>query len=1020
MGNNSSIPERIQQNKHALSNSNEFEEDDEVKNQENSITAEYVFHETDKIQSLPPVDEPIRIINNPTYLSPELIKENREKLNNENIQKFEPIYDQAIKLISNQKDIVIDEYDFNTLISLIVTLTEDHNILIISPNSLIGKIYENFNETSSEIGIITDNLTKTQKSNIVDIVFLNTIDLNQYRFFILVIDESISMQLIKNTIKIISSKEMQVIIYRVFPSNGYADDVILEEISNIPEHLIAMQTKYSNCSIVSNIDFNNCINLTFNSIDEANKLIKTSAYRQGFEISVRDSLQNKENRIRFQCKCSKRKNPDESCPFFVYLKYSKKTGNYYIKKCDPQHNHRLNPELTQYKLLTSKQIRLILSLKRNKMPIVEINKTLNDIYDLNINITNRHIRKMKRKGKLDIDKLETTELEENTIKKGGIVRIKEDLDDKGRKRRTAILVIDEDEYKNLLSPQGNPIFIDGTAVPNRLNWELTLITLVDRNLGIQPGGSLFSAYTNKETFDWFLNEFIQLIKGRTEVTLITDEDLAISSSIISQNNDADESQPRIIHVLCAWHKTMNFEKKLTKCNFNDDDKEAIKLLWKRICYSPKKEVVISCIDEIKKYDCYKLNHYLEKHVVPLLSKFSRAFIPVFTAGYNVTSLSESANSMLKRNLTSAYYTLYEIKDMIRRSYFQKNIVTHERLIASQRGGSFLDEKFGLTVAPNIEEKLILSLLKSFRLQECDENKYIDPYYPDEIFEIDIKGELPICECGKVKYSGLPCSHLMKWSLDHKINPMLQISERYLDYSPSYTEISDYNDVTGNVWKDLITNRYKNIRINMRDSQPRLKDSLLRTNPAANILATPPENNKTQIIRYNEIISYAKDLAKIASKSEDSTTHAINNLKSMINELTVTQANDDDDAPYDAVSIKKGRRPKKKRIKPSFEKSIKRKCKICEKLGYDSNHLIGLCKYYEKLKAIAKELKLDKDDGGKKCTLCKCSGHYSRNCPALKKLIEEIVRREEARKIDEDEFFQEQNQAIIDKQSLNIQ
>ena len=38
--------------------------------------------------------------------------------------------------------------------------------------------------------------------------------------------------------------------------------------------------------------------------------------------------------------------------------------------------------------------------------------------------------------------------------------------------------------------------------------------------------------------------------------------------------------------------------------------------------------------------------------------------------------------------------------------------------------------------------------------------------------------------------------------------ILQISGKYLNYSPSYTEISDYNNTIGNVWKALIINRDK--------------------------------------------------------------------------------------------------------------------------------------------------------------------------------------------------------------------
>ena len=302
------------------------------------------------------------------------------------------------------------------------------------------------------------------------------------------------------------------------------------------------------------------------------------------------------------------------------------------------------------------------------MPVIEINKVLNDIYDLDINLTTNQIRKICTKEKKNINKFETTELEEETKKKGGIVKIKKEHDENGKIRRTAILCIDDDEYHNLISTYGNPMFIDGTAVPNRLNWELTMITLVDKYLGIQPGGAMFSLNSNKETFDWFLKKIMKLIKQRDKVTIISDEDHAICSSIKTFNSRGF-NQVKITHVLCAWHKEQNFYKKLAKCGFDDEQMEHIKYLWKRICNSPKKSVVLECINEMKQYDNHKLTHYIDKHIIPILNNFARAFIPEFTAGYNVSSLAESANSLLKRNLTASYFTLNEIKDTIRRAPF---------------------------------------------------------------------------------------------------------------------------------------------------------------------------------------------------------------------------------------------------------------------------------------------------------------------------------------------------------------
>lgn len=211
MGNNSSIPERIEQNKQFLPDDENNEEGFNSKTDENEekheIAADYIFTETENLKSLPPLDHPIKVINNPLFTNPDILKQHKEKLNNDNIQKLETIHDQVINILSDKSDIIIDEYDFNTLISLIITLTENSNILIISPNSHIGQIYEYFNDTSSNIGLITNNLTKTENSNIIDILLLDTIKLDQYHFFIFMIDENIPKLLIEQSLQLISSKK---------------------------------------------------------------------------------------------------------------------------------------------------------------------------------------------------------------------------------------------------------------------------------------------------------------------------------------------------------------------------------------------------------------------------------------------------------------------------------------------------------------------------------------------------------------------------------------------------------------------------------------------------------------------------------------------------------------------------------------------------------------------------------------------------------------------------------------------
>ena len=398
--------------------------------------------------------------------------------------------------------------------------------------------------------------------------------MNLYNIIILVINEQVPEEIIHEIVQICSQINKKMIVYRLFPSHGYADQIFIDEFRENTKYFIGTKRRTSNFVMnnYSEIDFDDCIGIYFQTLEDAYQIIKTSALKQGFEIKLRDGLTTEQRRVRILCKCSKRCSDDkeESCPFSIYLKHCIKENKYYIKQCNSNHNHPMSIQSTQWQLLSAKQIRLVLSLKRNKVPIIEINKILNDIYGLNINLTNNQIRKLKRNGQMNVDSLETTELENATKQNNGYVKIKKDYDDNGNLIRTAILCIDKDELDNLLSDKGNPLFIDGTVVPNRLHWELTLITLVDQNLNIQPGGLMFSLDSTKETFDWFMKKLMKILKEhKKNITIITDEDLAISSSIDSFNL-LNQSNFKISHIICAWHKTANFEKKLNKCNLDDE------------------------------------------------------------------------------------------------------------------------------------------------------------------------------------------------------------------------------------------------------------------------------------------------------------------------------------------------------------------------------------------------------------------------------------------------------------------
>ena len=120
---------------------------------------------------------------------------------------------------------------------------------------------------------------------------------------------------------------------------------------------------------------------------------------------------------------------------------------------------------------------------------------------------------------------------------------------------------------------------------------------------------------------------------------------------------------------------------------------------------------------------------------------------------------------------------------------------------------------------------------------------------------------------------------------------------------------------------------------MREYQPLLKQLLSQTVKKKNILPNLPDPKSTQIVRYSQILSYAKDLAKHASQSEEETQNVIQKLKKMVDEIAIIEQPEQkgNKIVYELRAKKKGR-PKKSRIKPSFENSTRRKCKICQKFS----------------------------------------------------------------------------------------
>lgn len=80
-----------------------------------------------------------------------------------------------------------------------------------------------------------------------------------------------------------------------------------------------------------------------------------------------------------------------------------------------------------------------------------------------------------------------------------------------------------------------------------------------------------------------------------------------------------------------------------------------------ICYSHNKDEVDRVIQFLLKHCSPGLAKYLNQNVIPILNKFTPAYIIVFCLGKNVSPVGESANSLIKSTISSRYYRLVQIK-----------------------------------------------------------------------------------------------------------------------------------------------------------------------------------------------------------------------------------------------------------------------------------------------------------------------------------------------------------------------
>ena len=900
--------------------------------------------------------------------------------------------------ISESKNVIVIEQVDNTihcLIDYVLSYENNGKFVFIIAEKKIGNLLEK--HADQRITIVTSNSSlESTDEKVIVISAESAQNFNINTFDMIIIydeDNQISNSIIKNNINFQGN-------YIIFTK--IQNETILNQIKDQiqPCCLLYNDDDENSEKKQNEIDFNHCVGLKFDSLDELYSCIAYSAAKLGFKIIARDGTTGNKSPVRFNCERSSRKKDEKylttkktHCSW--ELRASKQNFQWVIYKCNNVHTgHDLDPTMTSHLLLTIKQIQFIKTLKKNGSSNKAISRIFNDIYDENVTFTWRQIRSINKKKDSELFNLQTSELIHYIDNLGGIW-----FDKKGeinKNERVALLTFTKSDIINL-QDYGDVIFIDGTNVPNKLSWQCYPITVVDKKLSLQCGGVLFTALATHDIFEWFISYLSQLMESdkinRHIKTMISDEDPSFMKAV---NDFNVKNNNHIKNIICHWHKMKNLEKKLNELHLPPEIKENVKLLFNRIARCPKKEVVLLCIKEMKNV-CKELAEYVENHIEPLLPQFSRAFIEDFTLGYNVSSLAESTNYLFKKDLTTQNYTLKEIRIEIIESFRNKNAIQRYKEYYSRKKPCVLKDTYGIKVSEKVKTLLLDSLLKSFRLISKNSNVYIDPNMPDEYYQVNY----PICECQKLKYSGLPCSHIMRYSIENRINPMSLIDKRYLldeeqpklDWTPIMRDLSK---ITGICPKHIDDNSNWMNSLPFSDSENEDLKIQSLSHPVKNL-----KDNKTVMERYNLIMAEAKEVARHASNSEKKTQEVIHMLKNKWNDFNHDNNNSDNEIT-EAKGVKKGR-PKLHPYKSKAKTKTTRKqsyCNVCSFIGLNNFHPQVHCKYASMLYEIAK--KNSGDQKGNKCKICNGFGHRSTNCPNIKILKQKIKRlKEEEEEEDED-------------------
>jgi hypothetical protein len=377
-------------------------------------------------------------------------------------------------------------------------------------------------------------------------------------------------------------------------------------------------------------------------------------------------------------------------------------------------------------------------------------------------LTTSQLAKITRKPHIENFTLESDSLLQLMESLNGYAYIcEEELDDISN--RIAVLTFTQEEYSNI-KKYGDVLFIDSTFLPLNLDWQVLPLTVVTEFKTIECAGILFAAVVTTEVIIWLFTKLCEIPEFHNSFrTLTTDDDqcFLLATNFVFPTL-FDNRPDTVFHVLCALHRRQKIIKTARKFGINGDQLKAIEDLSYQLCFSPHKITAQLALNElILKSEA--MNKYFEKNVIPDVIHFSRSHLSdVPCLGYNVSSLAESMNHLLKNGISVRTLSLSEFRQHCTfvLQYHRIN-VAHKNNNQIQTLAQYeIDGHF--QVSPKIRQKLNAEIRASteYEVVEDGEAMFTVKRASDNRASKTYSATASYCECGLQIFEGIPCRHII--------------------------------------------------------------------------------------------------------------------------------------------------------------------------------------------------------------------------------------------------------------------